>query len=182
MQSEANSSSVSKYNETTSKAKSPVKKESAFSAGSKCGNSATSVTTKPKEQSVNMKSPVSSLNIVSGGFENNTLFGLKPKPVKKGGLDLSSIMKGSGPSQAKRKSGGLSNILSTLNKKPKLTTLEKSKLDWMQFKKDEDIEEELTSFTRSNDSYVERLNFLDRTDQRQYELEKQIRLKKQTKR
>lgn len=119
------------------------------------------------------------LDMVSTNRENKNLLGLtnKPSPKPKG-LDIMNILKGGQPSKRKSTGAGLDNILSTINKKSKLTTLEKSKLDWSQFKKDEDIEEELTNFTKSKDSYVERLNFLDRTDQRQFELEKEVRLKR----
>ena len=93
-------------------------------------------------------------------------------------LKLDSILNSS-----KRKSSDqLANILSSVSKKSKMSTLEKSRLDWKQFKKDEDIEEDLSSFSRSKDGYVEKLLFLERTDQRQYQIEKNIRLKKSNKR
>lgn len=132
----------------------------------------------PSSASTKVKASPLSLNIVSG--EPNLGFQNKKKFSKQQSLDLNDIMNGS--SKPKRKSDAMVNILSTINKKPKLTTLEKSKLDWKQFKQDEDIEEELSSFSKSKQGYVERLNFLDRTDQRQFEIEKQIRLKGNSKR
>lgn len=53
-----------------------------------------------------------------------------------------------------RKGGGLSGIssvLSQLGKKPKISTLEKSKLDWDKFKKEENIEEELQTYNKGKD-------------------------------
>lgn len=46
------------------------------------------------------------------------------------------------------KSGGISNILGQLNKKNKLTTLEKSKLDWTTYKQEEGIEEEIRNHNK----------------------------------
>ncbi|MCJ8733380.1 hypothetical protein PDJAM_G00222610 [Pangasius djambal] len=61
-------------------------------------------------------------------------------------------------------------------KKPKMSTLEKSKLDWDTFKAEEGITEELAIHNRGKEGYVERKNFLERVDQRQFELEKNVRL------
>ncbi|CAI9737370.1 Hypothetical predicted protein [Octopus vulgaris] len=72
--------------------------------------------------------------------------------------------------------GGLGNILNKITKKNKLTTLEKSKLDWDTYKQREGIESELTQHNRSKSSYLERMAFLDRTDHRQFEIEKTLRL------
>lgn len=53
-----------------------------------------------------------------------------------------------------KRSGGLSgigNVLSQLAKKPKISTLEKTKLDWDKFKKEENIEEELQTYNKGKD-------------------------------
>lgn len=47
-----------------------------------------------------------------------------------------------------RKSGGMSSVLNQLGKKQKLSTLEKSKLDWDKFKTDENIDDELRAFNK----------------------------------
>lgn len=57
------------------------------------------------------------------------------------------LLVSSGPSQS-RKSGGLSSLLGQLNRKNKLSTLEKSKLDWTTYKQDEGIEEEIQSHNK----------------------------------
>jgi len=77
------------------------------------------------------------------------------------------------------KSGGLSGFASQLSgKKPKLTTLEKSKLDWDGFKKDEGIEEDLKTFNQGKQGFLERKAFLERTDLKQFEIERGFRLNK----
>lgn len=55
-----------------------------------------------------------------------------------------------GPSRARPGlgGGGLSGVLGQLNKKNKLSTLEKSKLDWSTYKQDEGIEEEIQSHNK----------------------------------
>lgn len=51
--------------------------------------------------------------------------------------------------QKKTAGGGLSSVLNQLGKKNKISTLEKSKLDWDKFKKDENIQEELQAYSKS---------------------------------
>lgn len=46
---------------------------------------------------------------------------------------------------------GLSSVVGQLGKKSKLGTLEKSKLDWDRYKKDEGIEEELQRHNKGRD-------------------------------
>lgn len=72
--------------------------------------------------------------------------------------------------------GGLNAVLGKLNKKPKISTLDKSKLDWDGFKHKEGIEDELKIHNRGKDGYLERVAFLQRTDERQYEIERTLRL------
>lgn len=82
-----------------------------------------------------------------------------------------------GPAMFGRKSGGgLGSILSKIGKKDKISTLDKSKLDWETFKQEKGISEELQIHNRGKEGYIERLNFLSRADQRQFEIEKNIRL------
>ncbi|KAF5303994.1 hypothetical protein FQA39_LY01779 [Lamprigera yunnana] len=71
--------------------------------------------------------------------------------------------------------GGLGSILNQLGKKTKINTLEKSKLDWDQFKKEEQIEDELSAYGKSKDGYLEKQDFLQRADLRQFEIEKGLR-------
>ncbi|TSS72708.1 Craniofacial development protein 1 [Bagarius yarrelli] len=76
-----------------------------------------------------------------------------------------------------KRGAGMSSILSRIGaKKPKMSTLEKSKLDWDSFKSEEGITEELAIHNRGKEGFLERKNFLERVDQRQFELEKNVRL------
>ncbi|KAM9302006.1 craniofacial development protein 1 [Gastrophryne carolinensis] len=77
-----------------------------------------------------------------------------------------------------KRPGGMSSILGKLGgKKQKLSTLEKSKMDWESFKEKEGISEELAIHNRGKDGYIERKSFLERVDYRQFEREREIRLK-----
>lgn len=71
--------------------------------------------------------------------------------------------------------GGLSSVLGQIGKKNKLSVLEKSHLDWTGFKRTEGIDEELQTHNKGRDGYLERQDFLQRTDLRQFEIEKSMR-------
>lgn len=78
----------------------------------------------------------------------------------------------------KRQLSGAGGILGhLLSKKTKMSTLEKSKLDWERFKHEEGIVEELKSHNRGKGGYLEKQAFLQRTDERQFEAEKGLRAK-----
>ncbi|XP_063363666.1 uncharacterized protein LOC134652413 [Cydia amplana] len=77
---------------------------------------------------------------------------------------------------------GLADVLGQLNKKNSLSTLEKSKLDWETYKKDQDINEEVQSHNKGKNGYLERRDFLERADHRQYEIERDMRLSRRTNR
>lgn len=81
------------------------------------------------------------------------------------------------PGPSAKRPAGMSSILSRIGgKKQKMSTLEKSKMDWDAFKSEEGITEELAIHNRGREGYVERKNFLERVDHRQFELEKAVRL------
>ncbi|KAM9352037.1 craniofacial development protein 1 [Symphorus nematophorus] len=81
------------------------------------------------------------------------------------------------PGPSAKRPAGMSGILSRIGgKKQKMSTLEKSKMDWDAFKCEEGITEELAIHNRGREGYVERKNFLERVDHRQFELEKAVRL------
>ncbi|KAM6222054.1 craniofacial development protein 1 [Rhynchocyon petersi] len=78
-----------------------------------------------------------------------------------------------------KRSSGMSSLLGRIGaKKQKLSTLEKSKLDWESFKEEEGIGEELAIHNRGKEGYIERKAFLDRVDHRQFEIERDLRLSK----
>ncbi|XP_062535352.1 craniofacial development protein 1-like [Armigeres subalbatus] len=76
---------------------------------------------------------------------------------------------------ARPSGGGLGAVLSQLGKKNKLSTLEKTKLDWNSFKRTQGIEEELQTHNKGKDGFLERQDFLQRADVRQFEIEKSFR-------
>uniref|UniRef100_A0A182MG72 Craniofacial development protein 1 n=1 Tax=Anopheles culicifacies TaxID=139723 RepID=A0A182MG72_9DIPT len=83
---------------------------------------------------------------------------------------------------APRSGGGLGSVLNQISKKTKLSTLEKTKLDWTSFKRQEGIEEELQTHNKGKDGFLERRDFLERTDLRQFEIEKSFRQTKRSNR
>ncbi|KAG0331052.1 swr complex subunit [Podila humilis] len=82
---------------------------------------------------------------------------------------LDSLAKKSGPVRYVRKKSTLDELASTYGvKKPmKMSTLEKSKLDWNQFVGKEGIEDELKQHNK--DGYMEKVAFLQRTEARRDE-------------
>ncbi|XP_012259652.2 craniofacial development protein 1 [Athalia rosae] len=85
--------------------------------------------------------------------------------------------KGGGNERGFRKGGlgGIASVLGQLGKKTKISTLEKSKLDWDSYKREENIGEEISTHNKGKDGYLEKQDFLQRADLRQFEIEKQLR-------
>lgn len=112
----------------------------------------------------------------------------KEVPIDSAEARLAQIASGSDTTQktsrgrAAKSLGGIGSVLSQLGKKPKISTLEKSKLDWDRFKKEENIEEELATYNKGKDGYLERQDFLQRADLRRFEIEKEIRTIERNKR
>ncbi|KAG8202038.1 hypothetical protein JTE90_010407 [Oedothorax gibbosus] len=83
---------------------------------------------------------------------------------------------------AAKKRGGIGSVLGTLmNKKQKMTTLQKTLYDWKTFKKDEGIEEDLEKYNKGRGGFIERQKFLQRSDVRSYEAEKTVRQSRKNK-
>ncbi|XP_047453330.1 craniofacial development protein 1 [Mugil cephalus] len=81
------------------------------------------------------------------------------------------------PGPSAKRPTGMSSILNRIGgKKQKMNTLEKSKMDWDAYKSEEGITDDLAIHNRGKEGYVERKNFLERVDHRQFELEKAVRL------
>jgi len=79
----------------------------------------------------------------------------------------------------KKGKGNLASLLANLNSQPKkLSTIQKSSLDWNTYKTDKGLVEELNQAKK--DGYLEKQAFLQRTDLRQFENEKSIRNKDRT--
>uniref|UniRef100_A0A8D2DCT1 Craniofacial development protein 1 n=1 Tax=Sciurus vulgaris TaxID=55149 RepID=A0A8D2DCT1_SCIVU len=99
----------------------------------------------------------------------------KEKPQANVPSAVPSLPAGSGL----KRSSGMSSLLGKIgSKKQKMSTLEKSKLDWESFKEEEGIGEELAIHNRGKEGYIERKAFLDRVDHRQFEIERDLRLSK----
>ena len=72
-----------------------------------------------------------------------------------------------------KKKSGLGNLMSQLEK-PKMSTYQKTQLDWNTYKKENEIDEfELKR--QHKDGYLEKKNFLERTDVRIWESEREAR-------
>ncbi len=74
----------------------------------------------------------------------------------------------------KRKSTGLEDVVGGLKKK-KLSAMSKSHVDWEAFKDKEGLQDELRLAVNAGNSYLDREDFLQRADVRQFELERDVR-------
>ena len=117
------------------------------------------------EQEVSADSAEARLSLSSA--ENSEKTGNSASPAGKG--------TGRGKGFKRAGLGGISSVLGQLGKKAKISTLEKSKLDWDSYKKEENLEEEISTHNKGKDGYLERQDFLQRADLRQFEIEKQLR-------
>ncbi|XP_045746678.1 craniofacial development protein 1 isoform X3 [Mirounga angustirostris] len=101
----------------------------------------------------------------------------KPKEAEK--VKITRVFDFAGEEVRLKRSSGMSSLLGKIGaKKQKMSTLEKSKLDWESFKEEEGIGEELAIHNRGKEGYIERKAFLDRVDHRQFEIERDLRLSK----
>ncbi|KAL7736286.1 hypothetical protein ACLKA6_002955 [Drosophila palustris] len=131
------------------------------------------------------KSPVSPINNLtelvdsksqSSAKENQeqpATVSIKTKPL--GGAFSATKRPANGGGSGGGVGGGLGSLLNQLGKKKKMSVLEKSQQDWKTFKNDEGIDEELRTHNKGKDGYLERQDFLQRTDVRQFEIEKSLR-------
>lgn len=74
-------------------------------------------------------------------------------------------------------------MLEQIKKKQKLSVLDKTKMDWGEFKEEnKGLEEELDAYKKSSNQYLERVSFLQRADYREFERERDARLALQSRR
>ncbi|GMN55081.1 hypothetical protein TIFTF001_024204 [Ficus carica] len=74
-------------------------------------------------------------------------------------------------------------VLEQIKKKQKLSVLDKTKKDWGEYKgENKGLEEELDAYKKSSNQYLEKVSFLQRTDYREFERERDARLAIQAKR
>ncbi|KAJ4843894.1 hypothetical protein Tsubulata_025944 [Turnera subulata] len=74
-------------------------------------------------------------------------------------------------------------VLEQIKKKQKLSVLDKTKKDWGEFKEDnKGLEDELDAYKKSSNQYLDKVSFLERTDYREFERERDARLALQSRR
>lgn len=72
---------------------------------------------------------------------------------------------------------GLDSVLASLQNTKKVTVMDKSRDDWGQVKKaDAQLEEELEAYKKSGAKYLDKVDFLKRSELREYEAERDQRL------
>nr|CAH8864490.1 unnamed protein product [Trichobilharzia regenti] len=69
----------------------------------------------------------------------------------------------------------LQNLKSTVNKLPRLSTLEKSRLDWKQYVQKESLEDDLKAHNKGKDGYLEKQAFVSRTSEREYQYRQELK-------
>jgi len=75
------------------------------------------------------------------------------------------------------------NILEQIRKKQKLSVLDKTKKDWGEYKEENrGVEEELDTYKKSSNQYLDKQSFLQRADYREFERERDARLSMMAKR
>ncbi|GIM03444.1 hypothetical protein Vretimale_8216 [Volvox reticuliferus] len=74
-------------------------------------------------------------------------------------------------------SSGLDAVLAEIEKKKKVSVLDKTKADWSEYKAaNTEVDEELETYKRSGEQYLDKQNFLKRAELREYEKERDLRL------
>lgn len=77
----------------------------------------------------------------------------------------------------------MDTVLEQIKKKAKLSVLDKTKKDWNEFKdENKGLEEELDAYKKSSNQYLDKVSFLERTDLREFERERDARLTFQARR
>merc|ERR1719422_349106 len=99
------------------------------------------------------------------------------KQVSADSKEAAKFLSAEASASTTKRQGGLAGVVGSISKKPKMGCLDKSKLDWNQFVQENNIREELSTHNKGKDGYVEKLEFLERADLRQFEQEKALREK-----
>eukprot|EP01083_Nonionella_stella_P275585 936010_1 len=80
--------------------------------------------------------------------------------------------------QSKPKPAGIDAVLSKINGPQKIATIDKTNVDWENFKDKTGMEEELKKKAEGKDAYLVKKDFLNRVDARRFEQEKTERERK----
>ncbi|CAH8545893.1 unnamed protein product [Schistosoma turkestanicum] len=110
---------------------------------------------------------------------SNTENGMKSSSALQNQSKTSSQTTNSLKSKAPPLGHGLSNALqnlkSTVNSLPKLSTLEKSRLDWKQYVQKESLEDDLKAHNKGKEGYLEKQAFFNRASEREYQYEQGLK-------
>eukprot|EP01084_Bolivina_argentea_P268572 456222_1 len=79
------------------------------------------------------------------------------------------------PLLAQKHATGLDAALKTIGGPRTINTVEKSSIDWDQYKDKEGIHEKLKEVTKEGAGYLHKRDFLQRVDEREFEAERQVR-------
>eukprot|EP00980_Cylindrotheca_fusiformis_P003677 scaffold818_cov136-Cylindrotheca_fusiformis.AAC.43 len=80
------------------------------------------------------------------------------------------------PSSKSGAAGNIDNVLAKLNGPDKINTVQKTNNDWETWKSEnKDLQDDLEKKAQSKDAYLVKQDFLNRVDQRKFELEKEKR-------
>ncbi|KRX49930.1 Craniofacial development protein 1 [Trichinella murrelli] len=71
--------------------------------------------------------------------------------------------------------GGVDEVLGILGKKKKMNSLDASRMLWNTFKEENSLEEDLSQHNKGRDNYLDKQEFLYRSDLKQFEIEKKLR-------
>nr|AAW26647.1 SJCHGC01833 protein [Schistosoma japonicum] len=85
------------------------------------------------------------------------------------------LLKPKAPSVGLGLSNALQNLKSTISNLPKLSTLEKSRLDWKQYIQKESLEDDLKAHNKGKEGYLERQAFFNRASEREYQYERELK-------
>ena len=98
-------------------------------------------------------------------------------------IEVKKLVDASSKEAARTNTSAVDAVLEQIKKKPKLNLLDKTKKDWGEFKEEnKDYEEELDAYKKSSNQYLDKVSFLQRTDYREFERERDARLAQQAKR
>ncbi|XP_055353424.1 uncharacterized protein LOC129599260 [Paramacrobiotus metropolitanus] len=70
---------------------------------------------------------------------------------------------------------GLGSVFAKLSGKKKMSTLDKSQFDWKKYKNDHCLDEDLAQFNKGKGGYLDRKEFLERTNLREYEYDQNVK-------
>ncbi|XP_055331824.1 craniofacial development protein 1-like [Paramacrobiotus metropolitanus] len=122
----------------------------------------------PNDSSSNRGSAVDDKNgsgRVSSTSRDSTTSAVAPSPSQ----NASSSKAPSGPVT------GLGSVLAKLSGKKKMSTLDKSQLDWKKYKNDHGLDEDLAQFNKGKGGYLDRKEFLERANLREYEYDQNVK-------